>query len=111
MTKHTPVSQFVLDTAASDTSAALAFFLVEQGKPVYGMWTGKLSSADQRTLFGSFIGKGRIVIDGGNEKIHHLVTIAFGQDAEYDFTRKWEHIRNHPRRSNGKIINYSTATA
>ena len=97
---YTPVSQFVLDTAAEgDIPTALAFFLIDQGKRVYGKWTGNISASDQRILFGSFIGKGRIVIDGERETVHHLIRICFGQDSDIDYTCGWQNIRNNPRRA------------
>ena len=107
---YTPVSQVALDAAADGyIPTALAFFLIDQGKRVYDKWVGNISAADQRILFGSYIGKGRIVIDGERETVHHLIRICFGQDAEIDYTSSWANIRNNPRRSNGKVITYPTA--
>lgn len=63
-----------------DFAASLALFLLEKTGSVLGCWAGKLSAAEQRGLFGRFIGKGRIVIDGATERVCNRVKVCFGQD-------------------------------
>ncbi len=70
-------------------AANLALFLLEKTGTVLGRWTGKLTSTEQRTLFGRYIGKGRIVIDGDKEEVCNLVTVCFGQDYDYRNITRW----------------------
>jgi hypothetical protein len=39
-----------------------------------------MSATDQRELFGVFLGKGTIVIDGEQELVFNRVKVAFGMD-------------------------------
>lgn len=64
----------------TDFAASLALFLLDKTGSVFGQWSGKLSAKDQRNLFGRFIGKGKIVIDGHTETICNRVKVCFGQD-------------------------------
>jgi len=72
-----------------DYAANLALFLQEQTNSIFGRWVGKLTAAEQRALFGRFLGKGRIVIDGEEETVSNLVTVCFGQDYDYRNVTKW----------------------
>jgi len=63
-----------------DYAANLAIFLIEKTGTVFGTWAGKMTAAEQRALFGRFIGKGKIVIDGEREEIANRVKVAFGAD-------------------------------
>ena len=67
----------------------LAFFLLENTGSVLGRWVGRMTAKEQRAMFGRYIGKGRIVVDGEQETISNLVTVAFGQDYDYRNTTKW----------------------
>jgi hypothetical protein len=94
MARHTTtsaaiVSRFVRQVAEEDRAAALAFFLMEQGKPVTGRWTGRISAADQRALFGMLIGKGRISVDGARETVEMTVSVCFGTDFSTEFLQPW----------------------
>ncbi|WP_274643941.1 hypothetical protein [Pseudomonas serbica] len=62
----------------------LAFFLLEKTGSVCGTWRGRLLAKEQRELFGVFLGKGRLIIDGATESVQHYVKICFGLD--YDIT-------------------------
>lgn len=55
-------------------------FLLEKAGSVCGKWEGKMSAKEQRELFGRFLGKGTIVIDGTNEVIMNRVKVCFGLD-------------------------------
>ena len=75
-----------------DYAANLALFLQENTNSIFGRFVGKMTSAEQRALFGRYIGKGRIVIDGENETISNLVTVGFGQDYDYRNVTKWSQL-------------------
>lgn len=63
-----------------DYAANVAFFLQEKTGSVLGQWKGKMKAVEQRNLFGRFIGKGTIVIDGAAETICNRVIVCFGHD-------------------------------
>lgn len=63
-----------------DFAANLAFFLLEKTGSVLGVWQGKLSADAQRKLFGRFIGRGTIIVNGETETICNRVKVCFGQD-------------------------------
>jgi hypothetical protein len=48
-----------------------------------------MSAADQRALFGRYIGKGTIVIDGTSETICNRVKVCFGLDSDDRNTTRW----------------------
>jgi hypothetical protein len=72
-----------------DFAAQLAFFLLEHTGSVFGIWVGKLSAAGPRDLFGRFIGKGKIVIDGERETLCNRVKVCFGLDWDDRNVTKW----------------------
>jgi hypothetical protein len=65
-------------------------FLMETKGSVLATWKGKLTAKQQREMFGCFIGKGEITIDGQHEIIKHSVKVGFGQDYEYTTDCTWE---------------------
>ena len=65
---------------ATDYAANLALHLTEKTGSCLGTWAGKLTAAEQRTLFGRYIGKGKIVIDGAREEVLNRVKVCFGHD-------------------------------
>jgi hypothetical protein len=72
-----------------DYAANLAIFLTEKTGSCLKTWKGRLSAAEQRDLFGQFLGKGTIEIDGTAETLAHWVKVCFGQDFNVTFERKW----------------------
>lgn len=70
----------------------MALFLLGKVGSVLGVWRGRLSATDQRALFGQFLGKGQITIDGGQEVLKHTVKVGFGQDYDDTFNRKWSQL-------------------
>jgi hypothetical protein len=72
----------------------LAHFLLERTGSVLKRWSGRLTAAEQRKLFGTFIGKGKLVIDGAHETIAHLVKVPhwYGDDANETYYSKWSEI-------------------
>lgn len=67
----------------------LAFFLIEKTGSVLGRFSGRMSAKEQRALFGQFVGKGKVVIDGESEVVKHVVSRCFGLDYEVTFEKKW----------------------
>jgi hypothetical protein len=67
----------------------LAFFLLEKTGSVLGKWAGKMAAKDQRELFGRFIGKGEIIIDGTEETIGNRVKVCFGLDYDDRNVTAW----------------------
>lgn len=81
------------DTVESpDFAANLALHLVKTTGSVLGKWSGKLSAKEQRSLFGRFIGKGNIVIDGAAETICNRVKVCFGLDWDDRNVTAWRHL-------------------
>jgi len=72
-----------------DYAANLAIFLIEKTGSVFNTWTGRLTAAEQRALFGRFIGKGKLVIDGASETVEHYRKVCFGLDSECTATLAW----------------------
>lgn len=72
-----------------DYAANLALFLTERTGSCLKTWSGKLTAAEQRALFGRFLGKGKLWIDGANETIEHHVKVCFGTDTECTANLKW----------------------
>jgi len=73
----------------NDYSANLAFFLLDKTGSIFGRWHGRMTAAAQRELFGRYIGKGTIVIDGDNETIRNTVKACFGLDYEDRNVTQW----------------------
>jgi len=72
-----------------EAATNLAFFLLEKTGTVLGTWSGHMPAAAQRALFGRFLGKGTIVVDGVTEEVHHYRKVCFGMDYETTATIKW----------------------
>lgn len=58
----------------------VCFFLLEKTGSVFGIWQGRMSAKEQRELFGRYLGKGTIVVDGANEVVLNRVKVCFGLD-------------------------------
>ncbi len=67
-----------------DYAANLALFLLKNTGSIFGRFVSRMTAAEQRTLFGRVVGKGRIVIDGEKEEVS-----CFGQDYDYRNVTKW----------------------
>ena len=68
------------DMNTTDRAATLANFLGTATGTVFGVWEGKMPAVEQRRLFGTFFGKGRITINGETETVSHTVRVCFGTD-------------------------------
>lgn len=78
-----------------EMAANLAFFLLEKTGSVCGQWTGRLKAQEQRDLFGTFLGKGRLVIDGATESVQHIVKVCFGMDYDVTFAGGLDKLSAH----------------
>lgn len=75
-----------------DYAANLAIFLTERAGSCLATWRGKMSAADQRALFGRFLGKGTIVINGEEETVLNRVSVCFGQDWDDRKITRWRNL-------------------
>lgn len=76
----------------TDYAASLALFLTEKTGSCLGQWSGNMSAKDQRKLFGQYIGKGKLFIDGSNETIEHYRKVCFGLDSECTKSYCWSQL-------------------
>ena len=72
-----------------EIAANLAAFLTEKTGRATGSFKGHLLKAQQVALFGRYLGKGQIRIDGSTETILHSVSRCFGLDYEITFESSW----------------------
>lgn len=75
-----------------DYAANLAHFLQSLGKGINGRWRGNIYAKDQRALFGRFIGKGTITIDGEKEIVYHTKKVCFGHDFDVTVELNWKEL-------------------
>ena len=75
-----------------DYAAQLAMFLIEKTGSVFGNWSDRMTAKEQRALFGRFIGKGRIVIDGERETLCNRVKVCFGLDYDDRNVTNWRDL-------------------
>ena len=61
-------------------AANCAIFLISQGQSIFGTWGGRMPAKQQREIFGTFLGKGWIKIDGSKDTVSHTVKVCFGLD-------------------------------
>lgn len=72
-----------------DYAANLAIFLTERKGSALATWSGHLLASEQRALFGRFLGKGKLWIDGAAETVEHHRKVGFGFDSECTANLKW----------------------
>lgn len=70
----------------------LAFFLLENTGSIFGIYKERMSAFEQRKLFGCFLGKGKIIINGLEEDICCRIKIAFGSDYEDRYSMRWTEL-------------------
>jgi hypothetical protein len=75
-----------------EIAAKLAVFLTIKTGNCNGRWEGTMLADTQRALFGRFLGKGTVVIDGATERIKHRVSRRFGLDYEYTANLRWTEL-------------------
>lgn len=76
-------------TTRTDYAANLALFLTEKTGSCLKVWSGHMAAAEQRALFGRFLGKGKLWIDGAAETVEHYRKVGFGMDSERTAELKW----------------------
>lgn len=79
----------------TNAAANLAFFLLDKTGSVLGKWNGKLSASEQRALFGTFMGKGRLYINGDDETVEHYVKVCFGLDSDCTKSATWAQLERN----------------
>lgn len=65
------ITDIVREASETDRAAAMAIFLLDNTGSIFGRWMGNLPAATQRMLFGRYIGKGYIIINGDTETVDH----------------------------------------
>ena len=73
----------------TDIIENLAFHVLEKTGSVNGTVRAKMSAKEQRELFGQYLGKGTIIIDGLSETVVHRIKVSFGKDWEDTERLKW----------------------
>jgi hypothetical protein len=76
-----------------DYAANLALFLQEKVGSIFGEWDGRMTAAEQRALFGRFLGKGLLTINGDKEIVEHHVKVCFGTDSDCTARVKWRDLK------------------
>ena len=79
----------------TDRPALLALFLTERTGSCIKTWSGRMPAAQQRALFGVYLGKGRLWIDGAAETVEHHVSVCFGLDTECTARLSWRDLDGH----------------
>lgn len=75
-----------------DYAANLAIYLQAKTGSVCGQTAEKMPAKTQRSLFGRFLGKGTIIIDGSREIICNRVKVAFGMDWDDRNVTPWRNL-------------------
>jgi hypothetical protein len=70
----------------------LTLFVQAQTGSIFGTWTGRLTAAEQRELFGRYIGKGKIIINGDDTTICNRVRVCFGLDYDDRNMTSWSQL-------------------
>ena len=70
----------------------LTAYLVNKTGSVFNRVSFKMNAKEQRELFGSYLGKGTIIIDGNEERLIHQVSVCFGQDYDNTFDKSWKDL-------------------
>lgn len=76
----------------TDYAANLAMFLLAETNTVCGLWRGRMTAIEQRILFGRYLGKGMLVIDGANERVKMIVKVCFGLDHDTRHDIAWRDL-------------------
>lgn len=86
------VSPLVIEAGKQDRGAALAFFLLDNTGSIFECWSGYMSTADQRAVFGRVLGKGLFFISGSNELVSMSVSMCFGTMRDFKFHMPWSEL-------------------
>jgi hypothetical protein len=83
---------YTMPATGDDPAGNLALFLTVNTGSCCGHWFGTMRAADQRRLFGRFLGKGRLTIAGDTEQLLMFVKVAFGQDFDCRENIAWRDL-------------------
>lgn len=70
----------------------LAIYLLDKTGSIFGCIAEPMSAKVQRELFGTYFGKGFIVIDGMNETVCNRVKVCFGLDSDDRNITRWVNL-------------------
>jgi hypothetical protein len=76
------INQAAFEPVNYDLVASIAFFLVDKTDDCRGYWAGRMTKKEQIDVFGVYLGKGLICIDGEKEIVKMIVKVCFGTDTE-----------------------------
>jgi hypothetical protein len=76
----------------TDYAANLAIFLLKNTGSIWGQWRGRMTATEQRALFGRFLGKGLISINGETERLKMIVKVCFGTDFDTRHDIAWRDL-------------------
>lgn len=65
-----------------DIHTRLSFFLLDETGTTGGLWSGKMTAAQQKVLFGKNLGQKVLTINGFNNTLTLGWSVGFGQDYE-----------------------------
>ncbi len=71
-------------------AVSLALFLIERTGSEDGRWSGKLDAEEQRALFGRFLGRGEICIDGERKCLLHRAQMLFAPGSRVTASLRWD---------------------
>lgn len=86
------ISDLTREAAETDRAAAMAFFLMDNAGSIFGRFVGYMKAADQRLIFGRFIGKGLIILNGSDETVGLNVSVCFGTMRDTVWQRRWSEL-------------------
>lgn len=72
-----------------DMIANLTQFVLKETGSVYGTVSRRMTAKEQRAMFGRFLGKGKIIINGQEETICNRVKVCFGLDYDDRNLVRW----------------------
>jgi hypothetical protein len=70
----------------------LVNLLLDKEGSIFAIHRCKLTAKEQRELFGQYLGKGTIIINGTEETIIHRVKVAYGNDWDDTSRLQWKDL-------------------
>jgi hypothetical protein len=90
--KITPYTSLAGFDCGNDPAGNMAIFLLTKTGSIFGTWHGRLTAADQRKLFGKYLGKATLSISGEDEMLKHTVMVCFGTDCDTTHNLAWRDL-------------------
>lgn len=78
---------------AHDRAAFLALVLMETTGTTEGYIESRMTASEQREIFGRYLGKGVIQIDGKRSQISMRVKVCFGTDSDERNHAHWRDLK------------------